>query len=98
MQVINNRTGMLLTQSDNAPRTIHLNPFNTAPLPDDMMSWQPNTLYIEERTLEIPYGLRREDFTVYLAVYDWLDGSRFSAEGVNDHNLLPLFEFDVMAW
>jgi hypothetical protein len=98
VQVINNRTGTLLTQSDSAPRAIHLNPFNTAPLPDNMLAWQPDTIYLEERTLEIPYGLRRENFTVYLTVYDWRDGSRFSAEGVNANNLLPLFEFDVIAW
>lgn len=98
VQVINNRTRELLTQADSAPLAIHLNPFNTEPLPPNMLAWQPHVAYLEERTLEIPYGLRRENFTVYLTVYDWRDGKRFSAEGVNADNLLPLFEFDVMAW
>lgn len=98
IQVINKRTGELVTQADGAPQAIHLNPTNIGELPTSMMAWQPNIFYIEERTLEIPFGLRREAFTVYLTVYDWRDGSRFTAEGVNADNLLPLFDFDVMAW
>jgi hypothetical protein len=98
IQVINTRTGELLRQNDGAPQAIHLNPFNTAELPTSMTAWQPDIFYLEERTLEIPYGLRRESFTVYLTVYDWQSGSRFFAEGVNAEKLLPLFNFDVMAW
>ena len=98
IQIINYRTGELLTQADGAPQAIHLNPFNTAELPTSITAWQPDIFYLEERTLAIPYGLRHESFTVYLTVYDWQDGSRFAAEGVNVDNLLPLFDFDVMAW
>jgi hypothetical protein len=98
LQMFNSRTGELIAQSDKAPIAIHLNSANTAPLPNSMLEWQPTIVHIEERTLEIPFGLRREDLSVYLTVYDWRDGTRFSAEGVTEDKLLPLFEFDVMAW
>ncbi|MEM9952576.1 MAG: glycosyltransferase family 39 protein [Chloroflexota bacterium] len=101
VQIFNDRWG-LYAQDDQSPHPIYLQPNiydYDAPL-GTMSTWVPNTYYVEERVIFLPYEtrLRRTQFTVYMTVYQWWDGVRLSAETTNDDNLLPLFDFTIMAW
>jgi hypothetical protein len=89
-------------QQDSAPHAIYLLPiFNETLEPfGNMTTWQAGEYYVEERILELPYVERshRTRFTVYLTVYQWQDGNRIPAESTNEDDLLPLFDFSLMAW
>jgi hypothetical protein len=92
----------IYAQQDSAPQAIYLLPiFNETQEPfGNMTTWQPGQYYVEERLIELPYvpRLQRTEFTVYMTVYQWQDGTRIPADDTNDENLLPLFDFMLMAW
>jgi hypothetical protein len=58
--------------------------------PKETSRWQPGEIYIEERTIDIPWSRSPADYGVYLTVYYWEDGQRVAAPGVNADLLLPL--------
>ncbi len=76
--------GLLVVQADSGPQSQ-----NTPP---QMSQWQPGTLYLDERSLTVPYYLKDGDYTLQLAVYRWQDGLRLPpAPGPNttaDHTLI----------
>ena len=91
--------GQRLAQQDGAPLPIHLQPLQSAALPQSITAWEPQQLYVEDRWLELPdldtfhYG------QVFIVVYDWRDNTRFYAEGVNDDGLLPIQQqILVLGW
>lgn len=92
-------TGELLAQSDETPQAIHLNPIQTAPLPEDMTGWEVGQLYIEERELALS-ALPKGKFLapVQLIVYQWWDGERVASEQTNDNGELSLGTMPVLGW
>lgn len=88
----------LLTQSDGPPMTISLDPAASIVPPTATSQWQTGRLYVEERTLTLPYPMERGQFWVMLAVVQWWDGERVQGSLTNDDDLLPLMELNVMAW
>jgi len=63
-------TGVLITQADGGPQT--------SGTPTQLTQWQPQRLYLDRRTLSVPYGLADGDYTLQLIVYQWWDGQRLS--------------------
>lgn len=92
----------LYAQNDAAPQAIYLQPnlYDFSSPPNSMILWEQGQLYIEERIIELPYAarLQRTQFTVFLTVYQWWDGLRIPALETNGDDLLPLFDFTLMAW
>jgi hypothetical protein len=62
--------GNIIAQQDGLP----------ADAPQSLDQWQPNTFYIDHRTLTVPYHVQRGQYTLQLIVYHWRDGSRVSPE------------------
>lgn len=75
---------------------------DSAPLilngPHETSKWQVGKLYIEERTLKLPYPLTTGDYDIMLSVYQWWDNTRISAPGVTSDTLLKLGSIYVKAW
>jgi hypothetical protein len=92
----------VLAQQDSAPQAIYLLPYFNETLEPfgSMITWQTGQYYVEERVITLPYEprLRRSQYTMYLTVYQWQDGQRIAADGLNEDMLLPLFDFTIMAW
>ncbi|MDX2140261.1 MAG: hypothetical protein SF123_19400 [Chloroflexota bacterium] len=86
-------SGAMVTQVDSAPQV-------TLPeaAPAETSRWQPQTLYIEERTLTIPYPAARGTYRLALAVYGWWDNVRLPAPGVGVDGTLTLLPVEVAAW
>ncbi len=82
--------GEVIAQDDRAPAVIDA--------PSATSQWQPGQLYVEERTLQLPYPLTVGTYHVVLAVYWYGDQKRIPAPGVDDQTLLPVLDFDVMSW
>lgn len=97
-----NATWGMYAQDDRTPHPIFLQPnlYDYGDPPGTMSSWEINTLYVEERAIFLPYEprLRRTNFTVFMTVYQSWDGVTISADGTNENDLLPLFDFTVVAW
>jgi hypothetical protein len=90
--------GQLIEQSDGAPQPIHLQPVNQPPLPQTLTGWQPNTIYVEERSIDIP---DLDDFyrsQLVIIVYDWRDNTRFLADGVDENGVLPIRDREIFVW
>jgi hypothetical protein len=85
----------LWVNSDGPPQLLRLEPSGSESLPTSMMQWQPGELYVEERYVRLPTLLRPVYPVIYLTAYQWWDGRRLSAPGVNDANLLPLTRVTV---
>lgn len=79
-----------LVQSDSAPQIVT---GETA-----TSRWALGERYIEERTVTLPYPATTGDYTVYLAVYQWWDNTRFAAPGATPDLLLPIGSLYIKAW
>jgi hypothetical protein len=91
--------GALLAQVDQAPTLMHLNPNNQRPHPIQMSAWQPGYLYyIEERLLELPNLNDPIEAQLALVVYQWQDGQRLTAAGLNENMQLPLTEVLIFGY
>jgi hypothetical protein len=66
--------------------------------PRETSRWQPGMVYLEERTLTLPYPLTTGDYDVMLSVYQWWDSTRIAAPGVTADTLLKLSTIYVKAW
>jgi hypothetical protein len=75
---------------------------DSAPLilngPQETSKWQVGKVYIEERTLKLPYPLTTGDYDIMLSVYQWWDNVRINAPGVTSDTLLKLGSIYVKAW
>ncbi len=98
---INDEQGVLIAQSDSAPQLVSLSLVDVPP-DTDMMTWVPGRVYVEERTIDIPAlersatGLR--ELKALLIVYQWWDGVRIAAPGVDADTRLPLLPVDVRSF
>ncbi|MCB9450466.1 MAG: glycosyltransferase family 39 protein [Anaerolineaceae bacterium] len=86
------RNGQLAMQSDGGPQLIDPN------LPDATSQWVPGQYYIEERELVVPLQMSSGRYPIWLAVYQWWDGERIAAPGMNDNKLLPILDLYMKAW
>jgi hypothetical protein len=66
--------------------------------PQETSRWQPGQLYVEERTLQLPYPTAKSAVGIYLVVYFWGDGKRIAAPGVNQDTALFLRVLTVKAY
>jgi hypothetical protein len=80
----------VIAQSDSAPT-----PTNG---PNQTSRWQPNHLYVEERTLNIPTEVMTGVYPLYLTVYQWWDGKRIAAPNVNENTQLLANHLFVKSW
>lgn len=87
------RDGALITQSDSAPQVIV-----PEGAPVETSRWQTDTIYIEERVLTLPEGLRLDTAQLLLTVYGSWDNRRIDAPGVDDERLLQLEDVAIAAW
>ena len=98
VQVVNTKDGRLMAQNDGPPQPIHLDPVDTAPIPAETSQWEPGRYYIDTRDINLP-NLGSEVYAnVFLTVYQWWDGVRLRATGVNDDGLLPLTPVTIWGW
>lgn len=98
LQLINTRSGNLLAQNDGAPQLVQLDPVDATPLPSETSRWEPGRYYVDVREIPIR-NLGAEIYAqLYLTVYQWWDGIRLSAPGVNADNLLPLTPVLIWGW
>lgn len=86
------RRDALAAQSDSGPQLIDPS------LPGQTSAWQPGRYYIEERELTLPDFMPSEEYPIYLTVYQWWDGQRINAPGVNADSLLDIGKLYVKAW
>jgi hypothetical protein len=86
------RGGNLIAQSDSPPQAIEA--------PSETSQWDDRVLYVEERTLTLPPAPldSGDDYRIALAVYQWWDGVRIPAEGVDEALLLDLMPLSVKSW
>jgi hypothetical protein len=86
-------SGTIVAQLDSAPQV-------TLPesAPAETSRWQTDTLYVEERTLMLPYPAARGTYRLALAVYGWWDNLRLPAPGINADGTLTLITVEVAAW
>lgn len=93
--------GALVAQNDGAPQLVSLSPFDPA-VQVEMVGWVPGRLYVDERTIEIPPLPRTYNglntLQVKLLVYQWWDGVRIAAPGVDSDNRLPLLTVSLRAF
>jgi len=83
----------VLSSVDSAPQTISL--AWQAPVPPPETSrWEPGQYYVEEREIIVPPGSER----IALTVYQWWDGERMAAPGVDRDQLLTVTPVGVMYW
>ncbi len=93
------RGSNLMVAADGAPQLIHLDPTQANdPLPAAMTEWKPGQLYVEERDVTMPPLSNPAHPTLYLTVYQWWDGVRLLAPGVNSDRLLPVTQAIVWGW
>ncbi|GAB4572699.1 MAG: hypothetical protein Kow0077_12880 [Anaerolineae bacterium] len=60
--------------------------------------WEPGRLYLDERTIDIPYPAVQGNYEVKLTVYQWWDNVRLNAPGVDADRLLPVGNIHVKSW
>ena len=99
LRLITNKGKRLDREEDAPPQPIHLQLSHPGDLPQSIMAWEAGQIYVEERTIDIP---DLDSFYVshlYIIVYDWRDGTRFNAGGVNDAGILRIpQEIFVAGW
>ena len=75
---------------------------NSAPaVPDTPLEtsrWETGRYYIEERGIVLPQNAVSGTYSLYLALYQWWDRQRITAEGLTDDLLLPLPQFEIKSW
>lgn len=98
LQFVDAVEGGLLTQNDGAPQVIHTSAVDTSPTPSETSQWEIGRYYVDERLIEFP-DLTLEAYTdLVLTVYQWWDGVRLSAPGVNTDTQLPLTSAVIWGW
>jgi hypothetical protein len=82
--------GALLAQLDSGPQV--------PDAPGETSTWTTGRYYVEERTLDIPFPTVRSELSLYLVVYQWWDGVRIAAPGVDDNTALRLDSVYIASW
>ncbi len=81
-------TGNVVLQSDSAPQTT----------PPETSQWQPETIYVEDRTFTLPFPMPRGTYRVMLALYWYGDPVRFTTPNTDANGLRPLTEIHIASW
>lgn len=66
--------------------------------PPETSQWQTDRYYVEEREITLPENVQTANYALYLSVYQWWDGQRVDADGLNADRLLPLTHFEIKTW
>lgn len=90
LYLLSQSDGHLMAQFDGPPQLLDG--------PKETSRWLPGRFYLEERQLQLPYPLATGDQQLWLSVYQWQDGQRIAAPGLNPDKLLPLKKIFVRAW
>jgi hypothetical protein len=91
--------GAIIAQQDAAPQPIHIRPLYPLPLPESMLEWETNTLYVDERFMEIPDLNDFHHSELTMIVYDWQDdNTRFHAAGVDDMGVRHFPNTEIFVW
>jgi hypothetical protein len=98
LQVYDAQRGHLVGQADGAPALIHLDPVDNSPLPAQTSQWEPGHYYVDERTISFGDFGSESYSTLSLTVYQWWDGQRIAAPGVDADTLLPLTRVLIWGW
>lgn len=85
--------GDVLAQNDSPPQVIY-----PEGAPVETSRWTPGQIYIEERTIMLPYPITPGRVGLMMAVYWFGDNVRLKAPGVTEAGLLELKRFPVVAW
>ncbi len=80
--VLNNKSGKIMSQFDSPPLLVDG--------PRETSRWITGRYYLEERQVKLPTSLVEGPQQLALTVYQWWDGKRLSAPGLNADNLLLL--------
>ncbi len=73
-------------------------PISVEGQPLETSRWQPGELYVDERTLALPFPAGQGDYFLNLVVYQWWDGQPISAPGVDDYGQLRVGRVYVKSW
>lgn len=73
-------SGAVLSQADGPPLALNG--------PKETSRWVTGRYYLEEREIALPYPRQTGDVLIGLAVYQWWDGVRVTAPGLNADNVL----------
>ena len=67
--------------------------------PWETSRWRMGQIYYEDREMEVPYPLERQQLELKLALYHWEEpGVRFVAEGVDTFGMLPVMQIIIDSW
>jgi hypothetical protein len=88
--VLDSKDGKVVSQFDSPPLVLNG--------PKETSQWLVDRYYIEERKVKLPYPLSTSHQQLALTIYQWWDGKRLSAPGLNADNLLLLDKVFVKAW
>lgn len=86
----------ILDQVDGPPQLVDLG-YPPNPQPLETSRWQPGQYYVEEREVYLP-ALSGRSVNLWMALYQWWDGTRIPAPGVQEDLLLHLARITVNAW
>lgn len=86
----------VIDQVDGPPQLVDLG-YPPNPQPMETSRWQPGQYYVEEREVYLP-ALSGRSVNLWMAVYQWWDGTRIPAPGVQEDLLLHLARITVNAW
>lgn len=78
------------SESNSAPAVIDA--------PAETSRWETGRYYVEERDFTLPTHVITATYAFYMSVYQWWDGQRIEAEGVNADILMPLAQFEIKTW
>jgi hypothetical protein len=88
--------GNLVIQSDSGPQLAD------PTQPAVTSQWVPGQFYVEVREITVPRsissGTLNAKIPIYLTVYQWWDGLRIRAAGMNTDNLLETISLYIKAW
>jgi len=73
-------------------------PINIDGAPLETSRWQPGQLYVDERTLALPFPAGQGDYFLNLVVYQWWDGQPIGAPGADDNGQLRVGRVYVKSW
>jgi len=67
-------------------------------VPLDTSRWTPGKLYVDERTLSLPFPAEQGIYNITVAVYQWWDNVKIAVPGADENGLLPVGRIYVKSW
>ena len=88
------KEGRVLLDEHGPPRPTY--PYGA---PMETSRWEPGQLYYEDRALQVPFPLLRQELELRMAVYYWEEpAQRFAAPGSDALGMVPLMTIHIDAW